>query len=102
MADEKREPVIRLNSLIEELEDLADNPDGARADAIVHYMGLLSRLVDEGEVRPDEYPSEFERLRRATKAAREIALDYEWLLKQFEAYRKDFPKTHWWWYPEEW
>ena len=92
-------PKAIVDDAIEVLKELAESPD-PYGDRIEHYLLELSIAVEDGAVKPERFKDEFEKMRELAKSAKSKVWDG--LLKGMRSIRKDFPKSHWWWYPEEW
>lgn len=96
MAEDKRRIKALLGSVKAVLEELINDPD-PDGEEVLHFLGELS--IEDVDL--SAYPEDEREIKQLLTQAKEHILNWEWLLKGFRSRRKSFPKTHWWWYPEE-
>ena len=91
---------LLLRSVKLTLHGLLHEPD-PNGKEVLHFLGELSIAVEDGWLNLSEQPNDGEEIRQLMNQAKEKILDWEWLYDGFKSCRKNFPKSHWWWYPEE-
>ena len=89
---------IHMENIIDAVSEIGDID--ARHAVITEALIDLSYMVEDGRISFDD--ARLERIAEILKAHKETVLGWDGLYDDIKAYRKDFPKSHWWWYPEKW
>ena len=99
VAERLKGHLMELEEMIDAIEDEIDNPD-ARHDIVTEALINISYIIEDGEVPMDD--ERLERLKTLLKERKETILEWDGLYDDIKSYRKDHPRSHWWWYPEKW